>query len=47
MNWHLFSAFFVIAVVLYLTPGPIVTLVVTSGARDGIRAALTTVAGGT
>src|SRR5437016_898289 len=46
MNWHLFSAFFVIAVVLYLTPGPIVTLVVTTGARDGIRAALTAVAGG-
>ncbi|HZP69274.1 MAG TPA: LysE family translocator [Pseudolabrys sp.] len=46
MNWHLFSAFFVIAIVLYLTPGPIVTLVVTTGARDGMRAALMTVAGG-
>jgi threonine/homoserine/homoserine lactone efflux protein len=46
MNWQLFSAFFVIAVVLYLTPGPIVTLVVTTGARQGVRAALMTVAGG-
>jgi homoserine/homoserine lactone efflux protein len=46
MNWHLFSAFLVIAVVLYITPGPIVTLVVTTGARSGIRAALITVTGG-
>lgn len=46
MSWHLFSAFLVIAIVLFLTPGPIVTLVVTTGARSGVRAALTTVAGG-
>jgi homoserine/homoserine lactone efflux protein len=46
MNWHLFSAFLVITVVLFLTPGPIVTLVVTTGARSGVRAALMTVAGG-
>ena len=46
MNWHLFSAFLLIAIVLYITPGPIVTLVVTTGARSGIRAALITVAGG-
>jgi homoserine/homoserine lactone efflux protein len=46
MNYHLFFAFFAIAVVLYLTPGPVVTLVVTTGARSGIRAALLTVAGG-
>src|SRR5262249_27085703 len=46
MNWHLFFAFFAIAVVLYVTPGPVVTLVVTTGARSGIRAALLTVAGG-
>lgn len=46
MNWHLFFAFFAIAVVLYVTPGPIVTLVVTTGARSGVRAALLTVAGG-
>src|ERR1043166_7868023 len=46
MNWHLFFAFLLIAIVLYITPGPIVTLVVTTGARSGIRAALITVAGG-
>lgn len=46
MSWHLFSTFLVIAIVLFLTPGPIVTLVVTTGARSGVRAALTTVAGG-
>jgi homoserine/homoserine lactone efflux protein len=47
MNWQLFSAFLVITVVLFLTPGPIVTLVITTGARSGARAALTTVAGAT
>ncbi len=47
MNWHLFSAFFVITVILFLTPGPIVTLVVTTGARRGVRPALLTVAGAT
>jgi threonine/homoserine/homoserine lactone efflux protein len=46
MNWHLFSAFLLIAAVLFLTPGPIVTLVVTTAARSGVRAALLTVAGG-
>jgi threonine/homoserine/homoserine lactone efflux protein len=45
MNWSLFSAFLLITVVLFLTPGPIVTLVVTTGARLGSRAALMTVAG--
>ncbi len=45
MNWQLFSAFLVITVVLFLTPGPIVTLVITTGARSGSRAALMTVAG--
>jgi threonine/homoserine/homoserine lactone efflux protein len=45
MNWHLFSAFLFITVLLFLTPGPIVTLVVTTGARSGTRAALLTVAG--
>ena len=39
MNWHLFSAFLFITVLLFLTPGPIVTLVVTTGARNGARAA--------
>jgi homoserine/homoserine lactone efflux protein len=47
MNWHLFSAFLVITLILFLTPGPIVTLVVTTGARSGSRAALLTVAGAT
>jgi threonine/homoserine/homoserine lactone efflux protein len=47
MNWHLFSAFLVITVLLFLTPGPIVTLIVTTGARSGTRAALMTVAGAT
>ena len=45
MNWHLFSAFLLITVVLFLTPGPIVTLVVATGASRGSRAALLTVAG--
>ncbi len=47
MNWHLFSAFLLITTVLFLTPGPIVTLVVATGARQGTRAGLTTVAGAT
>lgn len=45
MNWHLFSAFLVITAVLFITPGPIVTLIVATGARQGTRAALMTVAG--
>src|SRR5215813_3488024 len=45
MNWHLFSAFLVITVILILTPGPIVTLVIATGASKGVRAALVTVAG--
>src|SRR3954467_2851818 len=47
MNWHLFSAFLVITVVLFLTPGPIVTLVVATAATRGGRAGLLTVAGST
>jgi threonine/homoserine/homoserine lactone efflux protein len=47
MNWHLFSAFLLITVVLFLTPGPIVTLIIATGARQGTRAALQTVAGAT
>jgi homoserine/homoserine lactone efflux protein len=46
MNTHLFSAFLLITVILFLTPGPIVTLVVTTAARSGVRAGLMTVAGG-
>jgi len=35
MNWHLFSAFLVITVILILTPGPVVTLVIATGASRG------------
>jgi homoserine/homoserine lactone efflux protein len=45
MNWQLFSAFLVITIVLLLTPGPVVTLVIATGATKGVRAALATVAG--
>jgi threonine/homoserine/homoserine lactone efflux protein len=47
MNWELFAAFLVITTVLIITPGPIVTLVIATGAREGMRAALTTVVGTT
>ena len=45
MNLHLFAGFLLITVVLLLTPGPIVTLVISTGATRGVRAALVTVAG--
>ncbi len=45
MNWHLFSAFIAITLILVLTPGPIVTLVIATGATRGARAGLITVAG--
>ena len=45
MNWQLFAGFVLITVVLILTPGPIVTLVISTGATRGVRAALITVAG--
>jgi threonine/homoserine/homoserine lactone efflux protein len=45
MNWELFAAFCTITLVLVVTPGPIVTLVIATGATRGIRAGLTTVAG--
>src|SRR6516164_9331878 len=47
MNWELFATFFVITVVLVLTPGPIVTLVISTAATRGTRAGLVTVAGTT
>ncbi len=47
MNWHLFSAFLLITLILVLIPGPIVTLVIATGASRGIRAALQTVIGTT
>ena len=45
MNWQLFSAFVAITVVLVLTPGPIVTLVLSTAATRGFASALRTVAG--
>ena len=45
MNWELFSGFLLITIALLLTPGPIVMLVISTGATRGIRAALVTVAG--
>ena len=47
MNWSLFSAFMLITVLLVLTPGPIVTLVISTAATSGIRAAMITVIGTT
>jgi homoserine/homoserine lactone efflux protein len=47
MNIELFTAFVLITIVLIITPGPIVTLVISTGATQGSRAALTTVAGTT
>jgi homoserine/homoserine lactone efflux protein len=46
MHGSLFSAFLLITAVLYVTPGSVVTLVVTTAARDGVRAGLMTVGGG-
>jgi homoserine/homoserine lactone efflux protein len=45
MNWHLFTAFLLITMVLFLVPGPIVTLVIATSASRGLRAGLVTVAG--
>jgi homoserine/homoserine lactone efflux protein len=45
MNWHLFAGFLFITLLLFLVPGPIVTLVISTGATKGVRAALITVAG--
>ena len=47
MNPELFTAFVLITIVLIITPGPIVTLIIATGATQGPRAALTTVAGTT
>jgi homoserine/homoserine lactone efflux protein len=47
MNWDLFAAYLIITLVLVVTPGPIVTLVIATGASQGVRAALATVAGTT
>ena len=45
MNWHLFSGFLVLTILLLLAPGPIVTLVISTAATRGVRAGLITVAG--
>ena len=45
MNWHLFTAFVLMTIVLVMVPGPVVTLVISTGATNGTRAALTTVGG--
>ena len=47
MNIELFTTYLLITVVLIIVPGPIVTLVISTGATRGVRAALTTVAGTT
>jgi homoserine/homoserine lactone efflux protein len=47
MNWELFAAFLLITMILVITPGPIVTLVIATGASQGMRAALITVVGTT
>ncbi len=47
MNLELFSAFLLLTAILVLTPGPIVTLVIATGATRGARAGLITVAGST
>ena len=47
MNWQLFSAFLLITAVLVIVPGPIVTLVIATGASRGAKAALQTVIGTT
>ena len=45
MNWDLFAAFLIITAILIVVPGPIVTLIIATGARQGVRAALVTVGG--
>lgn len=45
MNWSLFAGFLAITVILILTPGPVVTLVISTSATRGVRAGLITVAG--
>jgi threonine/homoserine/homoserine lactone efflux protein len=47
VNLELFSAFLLITLVLVIVPGPIVTLIISTGATQGTRAALITVAGST
>lgn len=45
MNWQLFSAFLVVTTILIVVPGPVVALVIATGAQRGVRPALATVLG--
>jgi threonine/homoserine/homoserine lactone efflux protein len=45
VNGELFTAFLALTIVLLIAPGPIVTLLIATGATHGVKAALTTVAG--
>jgi homoserine/homoserine lactone efflux protein len=45
LNPELFLAFLLITILLIVTPGPIVTLVIATGATQGLQAALVTVLG--
>ena len=47
MNIELFTAFLLITIVLIIAPGPIVTLIISTGVMQGRRAALITAAGAT
>src|SRR6185437_8987171 len=47
MNWVLLGSCLALTILLVLAPGPIVTLVIATGANQGVRAALVTVAGTT
>jgi homoserine/homoserine lactone efflux protein len=47
MNIELFTAFLLITIVLIIAPGPIVTLIISTGVLQGPRAALITAAGTT
>lgn len=47
MNYELFTAFVLITIVLIITPGPIVTFLIATGAAHGVRAGMTAVAGAT
>jgi homoserine/homoserine lactone efflux protein len=47
VNWPLFFEFLLVTIVLIVVPGPIVTLLISTGATRGARAALVTVAGTT
>jgi len=47
MNWQLFAGFVAMTIVLLVVPGPIVTLLISTGATKGVRAALVTVTGTT